>query len=295
MMWFKNVIIYQLSKEINWDKENLENKLRACACHPCGKHDMSNFGWIQPLATGEELCFCSGDNIYLLAQEERKILPNDVLQRTLAQKLVDKETKEERKLSKVERAALKEDIIHELLPRAFSRYQYTNLFINVKLGLIYVNTCSYVKAERVLALLRKSLGSLPVLPLQFNKDLSATLTSWLISDKLPSWLELQKEVELVSVQNDSTVIYKNQDLTSRDIEGNLLNGRLVKKLALSVPNTVDFVLHADSRLKRLHFCSEIKEKNNDIPRDDIRGRFEADFHLMSSALGIIALRLCNGN
>ena len=65
--------------------------------------------------------------------------------------------------SKKEREQIKEDVIFELLPRAFSRTTVTlHAYINTKENIIVVNTSSRGKAEDVLSLLRKTLGTLPV-------------------------------------------------------------------------------------------------------------------------------------
>ena len=105
------------------------------------------------------------------------------------------EEKEQRKLKKVERLSIKDDVIATLLPQAFSRIKTTALYIDTLKQLIFVDAASSKTAEDALALLRKSLGSLPVVPLAFNSAPCEVMTKW-VTDTAPDWLILRKEVEI---------------------------------------------------------------------------------------------------
>ncbi|HDR1515044.1 TPA: recombination-associated protein RdgC, partial [Pasteurella multocida] len=74
----------------------------------------------------------------LLAHKEEKILPAHVVKAELEQRIEQLEQKENRKLKKVEKQALKDDVVSMLLPRAFSKNQQTALWIDTENQLIYV-------------------------------------------------------------------------------------------------------------------------------------------------------------
>ena len=164
MFWFKNAMIYRLTKSLDWSEKTLSDALENNQYHSCNQSEMSKFGWSTPLKGSELLYFTVGKQILLLAQKEEKILPAHVIKRELDARVEKLEQAENRKLKKVDKQTLKDDVVATLLPRAFSKYQQTALWIDAENNLIYVDATSAKRAEEALALLRKSLGSLPVVP-----------------------------------------------------------------------------------------------------------------------------------
>lgn len=281
MHWFKNALIYQLTQSLDW--ENLEEQLQECVFTPCGSNDTSKFGWIAPLSTSELLAYQANGNILLVAKREEKILPKDVVTRETDKRVQALEEKEHRKLKKVERRSIEDDVIATLLPQAFSKFKSTALYIDTAKKLIFVDAASSKTAEDALALLRKSLGSLPVVPLTFNCAPCEVMTRW-VTDTAPDWLILREEVE-IREKDDLGIIHCKQKAVEDDEIIELVQNGLVSKLALEWENNLKFVLIEDGTLKRLKFDDNITEKNDDIVKEDLTARFDADFVLMVSVLG----------
>lgn len=284
-MWFKNLMSYRLTKSLEWNLTQLQTQLETCRFHPCGVQDQSKFGWSAPLRGSDLLYFSVGKQILLMAQKEEKMLPTNVVKRELAHRIESLEEKENRKLKKNEKQTLKDDVVMNLLPRAFSKNQYTALWIDTESGLLHVDAASAKRAEDVLALLRKSLGSLPVVPLAFANEPSMILTDWITQDNLPHWLIALEEAELRGSQEDSVIRCKKQPLENKDILALLQEGKkVVSKLALEWEDTLTFVFNEDGSLKRLKFADSVREKNEDISKEDFAQRFDADFVLMTGIL-----------
>nr|DAW57057.1 MAG TPA: recombination associated protein [Bacteriophage sp.] len=289
MYWFRNAIIYQLTKQI--DFESIEKQLKECEFTPCESADVSHFGWSAPLATSENLAYQANGRILLIAKREEKILPVEVVNRELNKRITALEEKERRKLKKTERLSLKDDVIATLLPQAFSRIKTTALYIDTLKQFIFVDAASSKTAEDALALLRKSLGSLPVVPLAFNRAPCEVMTKW-VTDTAPDWLILREEVEIREKEDLGVIHCKQKDVEDEEIIELAKNGS-ISKLALEWEDNLKFVLVEDGTLKRLKFSDYITEQNDDILKEDYAQRFNADFILMTATLSELVKNLIN--
>ncbi|AJJ18543.1 MULTISPECIES: recombination-associated protein RdgC [Yersinia] len=293
MLWFKNLMVYRLSREVSLSADEMEKQLSALSFTPCGSQDMAKTGWVSPMGShSDALTHTVNGQIVICARKEEKILPSPVIKQELQAKIERLEGEQHRKLKKTEKDSLKDEVLHSLLPRAFSRFNQTFLWIDTVNDLIMVDAASAKRAEDTLALLRKSLGSLPVVPLTLENPIELTLTEWVRSKELPAGFALMDEAELKAILEDGGVIRcKKQDLFSDEIAVHIEAGKLVTKLALDWQERVQLVLSDDGSLKRLKFADTLREQNDDIDRDDFAQRFDADFILMTSELAALIKNL----
>ncbi|MDH1844694.1 recombination-associated protein RdgC [Aeromonas caviae] len=285
-MWFKNLQVYRFTRPFELTDEQLENQLEACAFTPCGSQDISRFGWTRPFGKlGHTLIHAANGQILLCARREDKILPTAVIREQLAEKVGVIEFEQGRTLKKKEKEALKEELLHTLLPRAFSRTANTFAWINPADGLLMVDASSAKKADDVLALLRKSIGSLPVVPVALKNPPEITMTEWLQKGNLPAAFTLEDESELRSAMEHGGIArFKQQDLMTDEVKNHLANDKLVTKLALNWGERLSFVLGDDLSIKRLKFSEELREQNDDITSEDPVARMDADFALVTGEL-----------
>ncbi|MBR0574567.1 MULTISPECIES: recombination-associated protein RdgC [Pasteurellaceae] len=284
MYWFKNVMIYRLTSPLEINSDELETKLQANKYHPCSQSEMSKFGWGVPLVTSDLLHFNLQKQFLLVSHKEEKILPAPVIKAEMEERIAVLEEKENRKLKKTEKQAIKDDVVAMLLSRAFSKHQHTAIWLDLETQLVYVDSASSKRAEDTLALLRKTLGSLPVVPISFTLQPSEVMTNWVAKGHTPNWLTLLEEAELKSFDTESVIRCKRQDLETEEIGLHLTAGKYVTKLALEWEEHFSFVLNDDATLSRVKYADDIKEKNDDILKEDIAQRFDADFVLMTGEL-----------
>jgi recombination associated protein RdgC len=285
-MWFKNLYFFAFTRPFNWSEKDLEEHLSEHLFTPCGSTEVSHFGWINALGKhGQSTVHSAAGNHLLCARKEEKILPAPVIKNMLEEKINLLENEQSRKATKKEKEQFKEDIIFELLPRAFSRVTDTHGYINAEHNIIVINTSSRGKAEDFLALLRKVLGTLPVTSISPEKTADEKMTDWLTDFNIGENFQLGMEAEFHALGDDGAVVrVKNQDLTNDEIKAHLDADKFVVKLALEWDDAMSFILCDDLAIKRLKFFDVLQEQNDDIDSDDVIAKIDADFTLMAGEL-----------
>jgi len=293
-MWFKNLALYRFTEPFTLTAEVLAEKLEDKRFTPCGNHDEFSLGWTSPIGNAsEELVHASNGFIMLCLKKEEKVIPAGVINEMLQEKIAVVEEQEARKLSKKERSAAKDELIFELLPRAFSFSKKTYAYIDPKGGWIVVDAASAKKAEDLLSHLRKCLGSLPVVPVNTVDKPTATMTQWLVDKtSVPKGFMVEDECELRSPEDEgSSIRCKKHDLSLPEIINHLDTGKQVIKLAVNWTDRISFIVDENLAIKRLKFLDLIQDQIADTEADDEIARFDVDFSIMTLELANFFPRL----
>jgi len=234
-MWFKNLLVYRFTKPFTESIESLEEALAKKAFKPCGSQDLSSYGWAAPLGQhGDLFTHAANGFIMLCAQRQDKVLPAAVINEALAEKIDKIQTSDGRNVSRKERIDLKDEVVFDLLPRAFVRSSRQYAYIDPREGLLIINTGAVKRAEEFMTYLRETIGSLPVIPAMANNIPQHMMTQWVQDNKAPAAFELGGECELRDKADESSIIRcKNQDLGSKEINSHLQAGMFVNKLAMT--------------------------------------------------------------
>jgi len=292
-MWFKNLSIFRLTEDFTLSPEDLEQKLEALSFRPCGNHEESTFGWTSPLGkTSDQLVHTANGFMMICGKKEEKVIPAAVVNELVQEKILEAEDQQGRKLSKKERTAIKDELLFELLPRAFTFSNKTYAYIDPKGGWLIVNAASSKKAEDILSMLRKCLGSLPAVPLNTIEKPIATMTAWLINNEAPADITIEDECELRAPEEEGGIIRcKRHDLSLPEIKNHLETGKEVIKLAVSWADRLSFIIDENLAVKRLKFLDLIQDQVADIETGDEAAQFDVDFSIMTLELAKFLPRL----
>ncbi len=285
-MWFKNIRAFRLSTPFDLSPEALGEKLEQRAFQPCAKSQALSIGWVAPLGEeSEALAHAAGGRLLIKLKREEKLLPSTVVREQLEEKVAVIESEQARKVYRKERLTLKDEIVQDCLPRAFSRSSAVYAYIDTRTNWVFVDAASAGRAEELLNLLRECIGTFPVILPQVNNAPSATMTGWLAHQNLPDDFALGEECELRELGEEGGVVRcRGVDLLSEEVETHLNAGKQVARLALSWEERVKLVLAEDLCLRRLKFSEELMKENEEIPEADNAARLDADFALMSDAV-----------
>lgn len=285
-MFPKNAMVYRLRNKFSFDLEKLPEQLKETEFTPCKEQDRQKFGWVTPMGKyGSELIHLADHHLLLCIKKEIKKIPPATWQEALNEKIQEREEKEKVVLKKAEKDAMKDAVMQELLPRAFSQSSFTYLYCNLKTKLVLVDCSSYKIAEDALALLRKTIGSLPVVPALPEKPIETVLTEWVKHNDLPPGFSFCEDVKLKSVlQNGGIATFKQQDVGSDEVKSCIDANKVVTEARLNWQDRLEFTILENGAIKRLKFSDELKDENDDIPREDQAACFDADYCLASGEI-----------
>ena len=290
-MWFKNMQIFKLTRANFFSQINLELLLSANKFRQCGATEIETTGWVSALPGTENLVHSVDNNNFQLIRycKETKILPADYVRREVDKKVKAIEFELCRKATKKEKEAFKETLVFDCLPAAFPTQKYTEIYTDNKNQLLIINTGTRSAAEDVLALLRKSIGTLPV---------TDYFTSEPLQQCLNHWIDGQRDVESNFKLGGNVQFSESMDAPAQakftnevDIQAPCIRSfvteedRDVNYLSVEFDDAFFFTIHAKGFLKGVKPSDVLKEQNDDIDSDDHLARVDADFVLFAKEMG----------
>lgn len=289
-MFFRNLTLFRFPTTL--DLAELEARLAETQLKPVGPAELSSRGFVAPLGRAlpptadgqatEAMSHRVADAIWLTVGGEDRLLPSSVINDLLAKKLVEMEQREGRKPGGRMRKQMKEDLVHELLPRAFVRPTRIDALLDLQHGLCVVDTSSRKQAEAVVSEIRRALGSFPALPLNAEVAPRSVLTGWIAGEPLPEGVSLGDECELKDAsENGAIVKCQRQELQGEEIGKHLESGKQVTRLALTLDDHVSFVLGEDLVVRKFKLLDGAVDQLENTERDDLRAELDARFALMA--------------
>src|SRR4249919_75324 len=292
-MFFRNLTLFRFPLTLVKALSDLDTALADCVLKPVGPLEMGSRGFVPPFGgDSEALVHGVGAARWLTVGGEDRLLPATVVNAELEKRLLAQEAKDGRKPGSKTRRRMKEDLVHELLPRAFVRPSRLDGMLDLKHGVLAVDTSSRKAAENFASEMRRALGSFPALPLNAEVSPRVLLTGWIAGEPLPPGFALGDECELKDPVDGGAVLKcQRQELLSDEIGKHLESGKQVTRLALVFEDHLSFVLGEDLVLRKLKFLDGAVDQLENTERDSLAAELDARFALMSAELARLFVAL----
>jgi recombination associated protein RdgC len=292
-MWFKNLSLYRFTRPFALDAQELGDRLAERAARPITALEPSYAGWAPPLGgDASQWAHASGGYVMVCARKEEKVMPAAAVRDAVEARLRDIEAREGRRPGGRRRAEIKDEVIFDMLPRAFTRSSASHAYLDPREGWLVVDAGSARKAEEMTGLLRDTLGSLSVVPLGVARAPVQVMTDWLTTGDIPPGFQVEDECDLLDPgEQRGTVRVRKQDLGSDEIRAHLDAGKVVTRLALTFDDRLSFALDQRLTVKRLRFLDLVQEAAREVDAESAPERFDADFAVMTLELARFLPRL----
>jgi recombination associated protein RdgC len=170
---FKNLRIFKATQPLDEkplvDVDSLVSALKETPFTPCLEQQARSIGWVSPVADElDEPALRIDQGALITLQIEEKMMPTAAVKENIERKVKEIESAQGRKVGRKEKGDIRDQVVLEMLPKAFSKIKKINGFYLPSLGLVAVDSASANLAEDFITELRAVIGSLPVRPLAYG-------------------------------------------------------------------------------------------------------------------------------
>lgn len=290
-MWFKNLQLYRLPTMWSIGITNLRDQLARAPFVKCESNQPMSRGWVPP-REGSYLAHLVGSQWLIALGVEQRLLPAAVVAKEVRERAAVIAEQQGYAPGRKQLRELKERVIEELMPRAFTSYRVTHAWIDPIGGWLCIDASTPSKAEEVIEHLRHSLDEFPLRPLTTELSPASAMADWLASGEAPPYFTIDRDCELKAISEEkATVRYIRCPLDdAEEIKSHLASGKLPSKLALTWFDRMSFVLTDKLEVKKLAFLDMIKEVS-ERNAEDAADIFDADFALMTGEISQFLPRL----
>ena len=279
-MWFRNLQVYRFPAPWKISASKLEEQLGRHVFRPESGFELQSQGWASARDDGGLVHSVHGQMLLSLCTE-KKLLPSSVIKEAVKAKAIEAEERQGYKPGRKQLRDLKEEVIDELLPRAFSVRRRTGIWISPKEGWLAIDVGSAGKADEIIGLMNKSIDDFVVERLNTVEAPGTAMTAWLASGNVPHGFTIDQDTELQSpVEEKATVRFVRHALDAKEVKRHIDSGKQCTLLALTWADRVSFVLTEALVLKRVAPVDVIRESEGTQSQNEDE-RFDADFTLMT--------------
>jgi len=282
-MWFKNLKLYRLAASWNLTADQVEQAHEKQAFRGSNSLEMQTLGWLPPRENGGLVHTVNGQMLLNL-RVDKKLLPTTVVNQVAKARAADIEEQQGYKPGRKQMKEIKERVTDELLPKAFSVYRDTRVWIDPVNRWVAIDAAASAKADEVLGILAKCIDPFPVESLYVAQSPAAAMTGWLAADEAPANLVIDQDTELrASGESRAAIRYVKHSIDADDVRRHIQSGKQCTRLALTWADRVSFVLTEGLDIKRIAPLDVLKENTDTVATNDDE-KFDGDMMLMTGEL-----------
>ncbi|MBK6616146.1 recombination-associated protein RdgC [Ottowia sp.] len=259
---FKSLTIYKVDPSWNISLDRAEEQAGKARFVECGPTQRMSMGWSEP--RGEEhgrLVESVGGQWIMKCTIDKKILPASVIKKKLAERVKKIEADTGRKPHKKELKDLKEEVILDLLPKAFSKQESVAVWIDPKKKLVVLDVGSQSKGDDIGSLLAATFEGFGLTLIQTQTSAATSMAEWLRERVCPTGFSIDRDCELKTTDEaKSAVKYSHHGLDIEEVREHLKSGKVPTCLAMTWDDRVSFVLTDAMAIKKLAFLEVVFEK-----------------------------------
>lgn len=287
---FKNALVYSIDQWEPPTQHDIETRLDGTRFTECGPTQPESAGWVEPRGEkhGVLLESVAGQLILKLCTET-KAVPGGVVKDQLNARLEKIETQTGRRPKGKASREIKDEIVHELLPRAFPKRSTTLVWIDLQARRVLIGAASSKKADAVVTRLVELFGGLRLSPLQTTLSPATAMSAWLSEKQAPPGFSIDRECELKQPDSEKAAVrYARHTLDIDEVGEHIKQGKLPTQLALTWNNRVSFVLTEALTLKKIKLLDVVLEGSSPAPGGDgADSGFEADVAITTGELQLL--------
>lgn len=269
-----------------------EVALQATRFVPCGATQPESSGWVAPRGNKSiSLVESVGGQIILKLCTERRPLPASAVKAAVEERIekYKEETGQERVGAKIKKA-FKEEVIIDLLPRAFTKRSSTLLWIDPVNHFLVVDTGSLSGADKIVTYLVEALNEVPgshpglgVKPVQTTLSAATAMAFWLSNKEAPFGFTVDRDCELKTPDDlKATVRYSRHTLEIDEVAEHIAAGKVPTQLALTWNERISFMLTETAQVKKLKLLDVVLDGVQEGGKDD--DGFDTDVAILTGEL-----------
>lgn len=294
---FKNATFFRIADDFALPAiDALEPALHKARFVPCGATEPETFGWVAPRGNKSPvLAEFVGGHLLLKLCTEKRAVPGSAVKAAVDEKVerYKAETGNERVPAKVKKE-FKEEVLLDLLPRAFTKRSTTLLWVDPESHLLVVDAASLAGADRIVTAFLDVLAQLPAAgpaidlkPVQTQSSPAASMSHWLTTREAPWRFTVDRDCELKTPdEQKSAVRYSRHTLEIDEVVQHIAAGKVPTQLAMTWNERVSFVLSDAGSIRKLKMLDVVLKEAEDNAGGE-EDNFDANTAILTGELSVL--------